>query len=175
MINKYELKINGKVFQFIDVEFYFFCKVHKDGFTMNHIRNIGELEAHRYGIDISIGNSENSYGGILIKSLLDKTKIISKSQIKNELINNFLIRQNEITINKKQNSTEIKLIQTERENLGKIDIGKNRTQEFKQEKYRYVVFDKEIIQKYKGKESLLRKSNLSCSEIQELIGYKLSI
>ncbi len=175
LINEHELKINDKVFQFIDIEFYFFNNVHKDGFTMSHNRKLGEFEAHRYGIDISLGNSDNSYGGILIKSLLHETRIISKSQIKNEIINNFQIGHNKIEISKKQRSTEKKLIQTERENLGIINVTKNRTERFKKGKYRFIVYDKETIRKLKGKESFLRKSNLAGVEIQELIGYKLSI
>lgn len=175
LINKYELKINNKTFQFIDIEFYFFNNVHQDGFTMSHNKKLGEFEAHRYGIDISLGNSNDSYGGILIKSLLNETRIISKSQIKNEIINNFIIGQNKIEISKKQNPTKKNLIRTERENLGKIDIAKNRVEKFKKEKFRFIIFDKEIIRKLKGKESLLRKSNLTNNEIQDLIGYRLSI
>lgn len=175
LINNHELKINDKIFQFIDIEFYFFNNIHKDGFTMSHNRKLGEFEAHRYGIDISLGNSNNSYGGILIKSLLHETRIIPKSQIKNEIINNFQIGQNKIEISKKQNSTKTKLIQTERENLGKIDVAKNRIEKFKKSKYRFIVYDKETIRKLKGKESFLRKSNLTDLEIKELIGYKLSI
>lgn len=175
LINNYELKINDQIFQFIDIEFYFFSNVHKDGFTMSHNRKLGEFEAHKYGVDISLGNSNDSYGGILIKSLLHETRIIPKSHIRNEIINNFQIGQNKIEINKKQNRTEKKLIQTERENLGKIDITKNRDEKFKKGKYRFIIFDKKIIGKIKGKESLLRKSNLTSSQIQKLIGYKISI
>jgi len=175
LINKYELKINDKIFQFIDIEFYFFSNVHKDGFTMNHNRKLGEFEAHRYGVDISLGNFNNTYGGILIKSLLHGTRIISKSQIKNEIINNFQIGKNEIEISKKQKLTDVKLIQTERENLGKIDITINRSEKFKKGKYRFIISDKETIRRLKGKESFLKKSNLTSNEIQDLIGYRLSI
>lgn len=175
LINKYELKINDKTYQFVDVEFYFFSNVHKDGFTMRHNKELGEFEAHRYGVDISLGNSKDAFGGILLKSLLSGTRIISKSQIKNEIINNFQIGQNRIEIRKKQNSAEKKLIQTEREKLGKVDISKNKDERFKKAKYRFILTDKELFRKVKGKESLLRKSNLTSSQIQELIGYKLSV
>jgi hypothetical protein len=174
LINKYELKINDKIYQFIDLEFYFFCDSHEDRFTLEeHIKREGELEAHRYGVDISLGNSKDAYGGVLIRSLLYEDKVIHKSHVKNEIINNLQFGNNNIEIVKKKNVKAANIIRTERENLGKIDVAKNRKEKFKKKKYRFVVFDENVIRKLKGKETLLRKSELSEDEIHKLIGYKL--
>ena len=86
-------------------------------------------------------------------------------------LNHFQIGKNEIEISKKQKLTDVKLIQTERENLGKIDITINRSEKFKKGKYRFIISDKETIRRLKGKESFLKKSNLTSNEIQDLIGW----
>jgi len=168
------LKINDKIYKFIDIEFYFFNKHHKDGYVLEHKRKIGEFEAHKYGVDISLGNSKESYGGILIKALKDEdNNIIIKSKIKNTIINNLIISKNIISLVKKIKTTQYELIRTSRDKLGKIEVSKNKTNHYKSAKYRYVIYDSELFKSYKGKENILHNSDLDRSDIIDLLGYEL--
>ena len=58
ILNK-AIRINDFVFSLIDLEIYYWQEKHQDDFAkgVNHNKAIGELEAHRYGIDISLGNT----------------------------------------------------------------------------------------------------------------------
>jgi hypothetical protein len=173
LINEYVLVINNNEYQFIDIEFYYFCYTHIDGFTMIHEKPIGQIEAHKYGVDISLGNKPDCYGGILIKSLLHNNKVISKSKIKNEIINGLQMNENIIKIKEKQKHSGYQLIETTRDNLGVIDSTNNRTFEFKNAKYRFIVSDRDIFSKISGKEKTLKSSDLSSEQIQKLLGYNL--
>jgi len=40
------ISVNGYLFSFIDIEFYYHHENHPDGYTMSHNRPKGELEIH---------------------------------------------------------------------------------------------------------------------------------
>lgn len=81
LLNKYLLIINGYEYRISEIEFYYYSESHRDEYTHkddNQKKN-GEWYFHRQngksykngtfkGLDISAG-SDNSYGGILIRSI----------------------------------------------------------------------------------------------------------
>jgi hypothetical protein len=168
------ISVNGYQFSFIDIEFYYHHENHPDGYTMKHIRPKGELEIHRYGIDISLGNHEKEgYGGVLICGLYDRSskKPIPKPQVIRELYNQIRMGDNKLDL------VEVKplwngVFQSKRQHLGDPGTDKNK-QDFVNSLYKYVAKNEGILRDYKGKEAILRTSNLSEQEIEELIKYKL--
>lgn len=177
MISK-SLKINEKIFGLIDLEVYYFHFNHPDTYALgvNHDKEIGELEAHRYGIDISLGNKEsNGKGGILICSLYDfeKTEVIHKPSVPKAIFNNLVVGKNTIEIIPHETGF-VRLFQSKRLNLGSANDDENK-KKFVDQKLKFLVAQKEIFEKYKNKEKIFRKSNLSQDEITELLGYKLPL
>jgi len=173
ILNK-ALSVNGYQFSFIDIEFYYHHENHPDGYTMRHIRPEGELEIHRFGIDLSLGKTgEDGYGGVLICGLYDRTnkKPILKPQVIRELYNQIKMGENKLEL------VEIKspwneVFKSRRQHLG--DPGNDRNkQDFVNSLYKYVARDEKLLKEYKGKETILRSSELSEEEIEKLIKYKL--
>ncbi|NLE24803.1 MAG: hypothetical protein GX625_05580 [Clostridiaceae bacterium] len=168
------ISVNGYLFSLIDIEFYYHHENHPDGYTMKHIRPKGELEIHRYGIDISLGSQEKEgYGGVLICSLYDRSsdKPIPKPQVIRELYNQIRMGDNKLDL------VEVKplwngIFQSKRQHLGDPGTDKNK-QDYVNSMYKYVVKDEGILRDYKGKEAILRSSDLSEEEIEKLIKYKL--
>jgi len=168
------ISVNGYMFSFLDIEFYYHHENHPDGYTMKHIRPKGELEIHRYGIDISLGNQEKEgYGGVLICGLYDRSskKPIPKPQVIRDLYNQIRMGENKLEL------VEIKspwneVFKSTRQHLGDPGTDKNR-QDYVNSLYKYVAKNEGILRDYKGKEAILRTSNLSEEEIEKLIKYKL--
>lgn len=168
------ISVNGYQFSVIDIEFYYHHENHPDGYTLKHDRPKGELEIHRFGIDLSLGKTgEDGYGGVLICGLYDRSnkKPIPKPQVIRELYNQIKMGENKLEL------VEIKplwndVFKSMRQHLGDPGIDKNK-QDFVNSLYKYVVMDEEILKNYKGKEAILRSSELSEEEIEKLIKYKL--
>lgn len=168
------ISVNGYLFSFIDIEFYYHHENHPDGYTLKHDRPKGELEIHRFGIDLSLGKTgENGYGGILICGLYDlqESQPIPKPKVIRELFNKIKMGENKVEL------VEIKplwndVFKSKRQHLGNPGTEKNKS-DFVNSLYKYVVKDEEILKDYKGKEAILRTSNLSEQEIEKLIKYKL--
>jgi hypothetical protein len=141
---------------------------------MPHIQPIGEFELHRYGIDISLGNEANDYGGILIRGLWDFTKeaVIKKSEVVRSLFNNLMIGDNKIELVTKSNPW-LKVFKSTRINLGSPDTDSDRNV-YHSALYKYMPADKAIMSKYPDKERILLNSDLSPAEISQLIGYNLN-
>lgn len=169
------ISINGYLFSFVDIEFYYHHDNHPDGYTIEHRRPKGDLEIHRYGIDISLGNQvKEGYGGILICGLYDfqkKGQPIPKPQVIRELYNQIKMGENKLEL------VEIKplwndVFKSKRQNLGDPGNEKNR-QDYAKSLYKFFAKDEGILKDYKGKEAILRSSELSEEEIEKLIKYKL--
>lgn len=173
ILNK-AISVNGYQFSFIDIEFYYHHENHPDGYTMNHNRPKGELEIHRYGIDLSLGKiGDDGYGGILLCGLynLENGKPIQKPQIIRELFNQMKMGENKLEL------VEFKspwsgIFKSKRQNLGNPGNNPNR-QDYVNSLYKYFAKDEGILKDYKGKEAILRSSELSEEEIEKLIKYKL--
>ena len=168
------ISVNGYLFSFIDIEFYYHHENHPDGYTMKHNRPKGELEIHRYDIDLSLGKTgADGFGGILLCGLYDlREKIpIPKPQVIREIFNQMKMGGNtlELVVNK---SPWNDVFKSKRQNLG--DPGNdNNKQDYVNSLYKYFAKDERILKDYKGKENILRSSELSEEEIEKLIKYKL--
>lgn len=168
------ISVNGYLFSFIDIEFYYHHENHPDGYTMKHNRPKGELEIHRYGIDLSLGKTgADGFGGILLCGLYDlREKIpIPKPQVIREIFNQMKMGGNtlELVVNK---SPWNDVFKSKRQNLGDPENEKNKL-DYANSLYKYFAKDERILKDYKGKENILRSSELSEEEIEKLIKYKL--
>ena len=174
LISGTKLVINDSVFSFIDIEFYYSTQQHKDEYanSIEHLRPKGEFEVHKYGVDISLGNSADEKGGILIRGLYDEVKkqVIPKAQVVRMIYNQFNLGENHFAlIQEKTQWSEI--FKSKRMHLGKAE-GESK-ERYADTFYRYLAKDKGIFKSYPDKELILKNSNLSEKEIAELIGYKL--
>ncbi len=175
IINK-AIRINDRTFSFIDIEVYFWHINHQDDFAkgVNHDKKIGELEAHRYGIDISLGNQKGiEFGGILICGLFDNQNqsIIEKPLVQRTLFNSLKLNDNTIEFIEKQNIWK-ETFRSKRNNLGVAD--KNNKRKYADSFYKFLARDNSIFTKYKGKEILFKHSELSDNEVKELLGYSIA-
>ncbi len=143
LMNKYDLKINNKRYQLTELEFYFFCEQHPDGYTYNHNENAGKLRFHYSGVDITLrSKKDNGYGGILIREIRDienSLSITGPLKVVLEISNSFtsIFEQNTIqfvdSMPIREYQKNINVISTERINLKKV-IEHNK---YKTSKYRF--------------------------------------
>lgn len=72
LMNKWILKIHESRYRICEIEFYFKSETHQDNFTHGHLQQMksGCWYFHGSGVDITFG-SANSYGGILIRAILN--------------------------------------------------------------------------------------------------------
>ncbi len=169
------ISINDSLFSLIDLEVYYWHDLHQDDYArgVKHLKPKGEFEAHRYGIDLSLGNQlDIEFGGILICGLYDiKTKrVLSKTEVKNTLFNQFNLGDNKfelVTSKTPWNAT----FKSQRMNLGNAKSD-NHTR-FENSFYKFIAKDAILFKNYKGKETIFRNSDLANDEIEKMVGYKL--
>jgi len=169
------LKINDCIFSIIDCEVYYWHSNHPDKYAegVPHNKPTGELEAHRYGIDLSLGNKKGEeYGGILICGLHEKDKIYDKNMVKNVIFNSLKYGDNKIElVDIPKEWTNY--FQSKRLILGQADCSEK--VRFVNEKYKFLANHMSLFKTYKGKESIFRHSNLRTADIESLLGYKLTL
>ncbi len=75
LIRYHALVVNGKVFRFTEIEFYYYHKPgHEDEYTHPHQRAAGEWRFHSQGFDLTLeGDEKTKDGGILIRGLYAET------------------------------------------------------------------------------------------------------
>lgn len=172
LITNSKLVINNKMFSFIDLEFYYYCPNHPDEYTLPHSRPMGEFEMHRFGIDISLGNGQTEFGGILLRGLYDEAerKTIIKSHILKTLLNNLFLGENFIQIISEKTQWESVFAIT-RARLGNPNTHNKKT--YSDKPYRIIAKSQKVLANYPNKEAIIKKSSLSAFETEELLGYKL--
>lgn len=172
MILNKAIQINDSVFSIVDLEAYYWHGLHQDEYAngVKHKKQIGELEAHRYGIDISLGNSkEAGLGGLLISGIYDhnEKRVIQNPMLWRTLFNQLILGNNKIKIISYANRwTEV--FKSTRINLGNADTDNKK--EFVDSAYKYLAKDSDIFVGYKGKEVIFKTSNLTNKEIAKLLG-----
>jgi hypothetical protein len=174
LILNYKLKVNDQLFSFIDLEAYYFHSEHPDEYAkgIEHTRPAGELELHRYGIDISLGNSETEgLGGILIRGLYcdNDSCIVNKSGVVRKIFSSFNMGKNHIEI-VQEKSRWISVFRSRRLNLGEA---KENKVDFVDKMYKFIAKDKDLFKAYPDKEWIIKNSNLSEDERTALLGYTL--
>ncbi|UBM61545.1 hypothetical protein LA303_08965 [Candidatus Sulfidibacterium hydrothermale] len=172
-----QLKINNSFFSLIDIEIYYWHKLHQDDYAkgVDHKRPYGQLEMHRYGIDFSLGNNKDEgFGGILFRGLYDfsANTIIKKSHIVKTIFNQFVLGEKNSFELVEKNVPWQNVFVSERLNLGNADV-RNKKQ-FVKRKYKYLAKDKRIFKKYEDKEKIFKNSDLSNEEIKQILGYSIS-
>ncbi len=71
IFNKIYLKISNEYFRIVEIEYYFYSSIHPDTKTLPRQTTKCDLWEHKYGFDICFDSDNNSYGGILIRSIKD--------------------------------------------------------------------------------------------------------
>lgn len=70
LMNGWCIRKGFEHYEIIEIEFYLYSKVtHKDDITYKRQIEAGRWFFHQSGVDISFESDENSYGGILIRSI----------------------------------------------------------------------------------------------------------
>ncbi|MCY1719246.1 hypothetical protein OU798_02780 [Prolixibacteraceae bacterium Z1-6] len=169
------ISINDSLFSMIDLEVYYWFDLHQDDYArgVKHLKPFGEFEAHRYGIDLSLGNQVGfEFGGILICGLYDITnaQVLPKSEVKNALLNQLNMGYNrvELVSHKTPWSGTFK---SQRMKLGVAESDNQK--QFEKSYYKFLAKDSNIFKSYKGKETIFRNSDLTDDEIEMMLGYKL--
>jgi len=176
ILNK-AIRINNSYYSFIDIEVYYWHNNHQDEFAsgVNHFKPKGEFEAHRYGIDLSLGNEQDiEFGGILICGLFDnqhkENRVIEKSHVVRTFINQLHSGNNKIEVVEYKNPWH-EVFRSKRLNLGKDDTENKKT--YSDVQYKFLAKDSNLFLGYKGKEQIFRDSDLTDIEMQKLLGYKI--
>lgn len=69
LIYNYQLQVNGETYYFEEIEFYYSAPNHKDEIAIKRKQKAGDIFFHGYGFDICFETTDNSHGGILVRSL----------------------------------------------------------------------------------------------------------
>ncbi len=83
LINYYQLNLEGTLYTFTEIEFYYFDKhTHPDKYSHKHSYAAGKWRFHLQGLDISLGYETEgeepvSYGGILLRGLRSGTHYVN--------------------------------------------------------------------------------------------------
>mgnify|MGYP001201321614 CR=1 FL=1 len=175
ILNK-ALSVNDSLYSFIDIEVYYWHENHRDEYAkgIEHKRPFGELEMHQYGIDLSLGNNEQEgMGGILIRGLYDLNtgERYQKSEVKQVVFNSLHIGENTIMIINRKMLWK-KTFQSKRLNLGEHSNDQGKTK-YKDALYRFLAFYPELFRNFKGKEQVIRESNLGEPDKTSLLDYTL--
>jgi hypothetical protein len=173
----------------VDIEFYLFDNEshHTDPYTLKHLRAPGELEAHWYGLDISLGNEPDFYGGILLKGLwhaeVEITGHLQKEDVKRRLIAKPAVIP--AVLNALKNgensicweftaSRRLDFFRTTR-NISMPAENDNAKKRFYGVRYRYLIKNPGFLMHMEGKEEIYRNSDLPKDEssAKAWLGYKL--
>jgi hypothetical protein len=150
--------------------------LHPDEYALSieHTRNLGELEIHDYGIDFSLGKDRFvGCGGILIRGLYDEKekKIVNKPYVVASIFNKIAQGSNTLRFIAEP-TIWTRYFSTQRLNLG--SAYSERKKEFCNANYRYLAKDKVIFTHYPDKEKIFKYSDLKDEEIKELLDYNLT-
>lgn len=184
LFNNYDLIINGKHYSFIELEFYYYSENHPDGYTHPHENEQGKWRAHNFGLDITLESKKDKdkYGGILIRSI---KKIDGETEYINgprkvvfEIFKNFkdiYSEENQLQLCKTSQLRKFKEnepLKSTRIGLGKPNIKTPNDGNYKNCKYRYIVY---LIPENKidKKEETARVTNNDIL-ISSFLGYNLN-
>ena len=141
LFNQYEILKGEKIYNFLEIEFYFYSNNHPDNTTYKRNMPAGKWYTHLSGIDITFESNNECYGGILIRSIIDNKENVVNGPLCTlfELFDNIDIEGESVNIpliRKKTNSNTIQIESTTR--FG-INSGM-----YKDSKYRYYDSSKDI-------------------------------
>jgi hypothetical protein len=179
IMNNWILKAGDKSYRICELEFYYKSVSHQDPYIHGHElqKQMGKWYFHGSGLDLTFGNVEDP-GSILIRSIynIDNQRYIygplnTASELLGNLpgINggNFSLRLEPDDMGKIKSEEKIKPIKAPRVGL---KAEKDLNGFFCQMDYRFFVMPGE---NHIGKEVALKNSNLSDTEIKEILGYNI--
>lgn len=138
LFNEFELHANDTVFEFTEIEFYYFHeKNHPDNYTHEHQRDEGEWRFHNQGIDITFESKDDSDGGILIRGIKTKDNYVNgPRKILMKIFESLgkVEDENKIILKKKTKKSDNKISKTFRHLPNKIQDEK-----FHNKPYRYYI------------------------------------
>jgi hypothetical protein len=136
LFNNYEIRKGKEVYDFLEVEFYYYTDNHKDVITYPRTSEVGKWFFHQSGVDITFDSNSKRYGGILIRSLLKNKEIVITGPRKCEwglfdTFDAFEIKENELPlIKKKEVSANKEVFKTQRCIPNYKDNSQNQIQDF---------------------------------------------
>jgi hypothetical protein len=202
LFNHYLLQVNESYYRLIDIEFYYLTgdnNIHKDVYTHKHAeqRHSGRWYFHDSGIDITIGNGSNHYGGILMRAIAKINNEKSDNnyidyqmhgpvKVKSEICERFndafgdspnyfrLVANHNNESHKEFMVKPLYIIKTQRINLNsQKDIGEMK---YWDSKYRYVILLNKCQFKYANKTQiamdLQEQHTLTNEQVNKLLGSK---
>lgn len=160
LFKDFQIVANKNIYRFLEIEFYYHSERNPDPHTYKALKQKtkGHWYFHYSGIDITFG-SENSYGGILIRSIgkvnsekpVEFEPICGPLRVKNEILNNFdlVTDKNKFPYLKNISNT---FSYDERKDFKNTErIGLNKDKENSKANYRYLVFEDRFPKYYRPK------------------------
>lgn len=155
LMNNFVIKANNIDYRLAEIEFYLYEKgKHEDTFIHANVleekpNKAAKLQCkmacwyfHYSGIDITFGNKNGRFGGILIRSLVSSlenptNELVGPLKLKNELLNQYQEIDKsrdflKLSISKKSLSIVPK-------HLVRVNLGKSGDQKFREMKYRFIL------------------------------------
>ena len=175
------ISINKEVYTITELEFYYHSQGHEDPYVHQHAHqlSIAKWYFHGSGLDITIGNGKDIYGGILIRGVKNSqgTYIDGPLNVVTNIfhsIGSVNYAQHDIGIKPIAEPKSNKLIaKSTRVNLKKKE---NDTRDFHGRLYRYLI-EIETQHRFSEKmivaEQLMKTGQFSKDEINKMFGYKI--
>lgn len=69
LLSNYQIETATGIYNFVEIEFYFYNSNHRDKTVHSHSFEAGKWRVHYSGLDITIKGESDCYGGILIRSI----------------------------------------------------------------------------------------------------------
>ena len=156
LMNNFVIKANNKDYRLAEIEFYLYEKgKHEDTFIHANVleekkpNKAAKLQSkmacwyfHYSGIDITFGNENGRFGGILIRSLVSSlvnptNELVGPLKLKNELLN--LYQEIDKSRDFLKLSISKKPLSIVPKPLVRFNLGKSGDQKFKEMKYRFIL------------------------------------
>lgn len=152
--------INGDTYQFMDIELYYKGLYSADKHTHQHNFPHGLFRAHAAGIDLTLRESEQHFGGVLIKKVC-----------KNDIIKSLQKPGSGVKWEKGVSILKNDIVPTHRVNLG---TGDDATRD---KPWRFVLKDPLYINKMPGKEKFVgdHAGHFQSENIGLFVGYRIDL
>lgn len=160
LFKDYQINANESIYRFLEIEFYYHSENKPDPHTYKATKQktYGHWYFHYSGIDITFG-SENSYGGILIRSIgkvnpekpVEFEPICGPLRVKNEILNNFGLITDKNKFPYLENTSDPFSYDERKDFKNTERIGLNKNKEKCTAAYRYLVFEDKFPKYYRPK------------------------
>lgn len=141
LFNQYEIIKGERTYNFLEIEFYYYNHNHPDTTTYKRNMPAGQWHTHLSGIDVTFKSNNESYGGILIRSIIDNEGNVINGPLCTllELFDNIDIYGNNINVPRIREKEKSETLHIETTTRFNINSG-----EYRNSKYRFYNASKDI-------------------------------